>query len=426
MLTEWRSSAFAALSPRAYYGWVVLAVSSLAIFATGPGQSHTFSVFVGPITEDLGLSRQAVSLAYGLATLVAALLLPRMGRLVDRHGPLRMTTWVTLALGVACMAFGAVGGAISLAVGFGALRFLGQGSLMLNAANLVAHWFNARRGFAMSLMALGFGVSMAVHPPLGQYLIGVVGWRWAWVVLGLLTWLLLLPPVLLLVHDRPESVGLRADGEAALSEGEAAPVIDGLTVDEGRRVPAFYLLSAGWFIISMLVTTLHFHQVGILVSRGLDEAVAARLFPVSAVAMVVTMPLVGRLLDTVRTRYVYADCMLIVSAALFGVTLVGSIGSALVYAVGFGIANAFTMTMFGYLMPRYFGRRHLGALQGQIQLIAIVGASIGPWPVGWAFDLFGDATTVLRALSLLPLVTAVVVARWLRTPAGVNHPSHLE
>ena len=72
------------------------------------------------------------------------------------------------------------------------LRFLGQGSMMLGSANLVAHWFSARRGFAMSLMALGFSASMAVHPQLGRWLIELVGWRGAWVGLGLITWALMM------------------------------------------------------------------------------------------------------------------------------------------------------------------------------------------------------------------------------------------
>src|SRR3989337_2548245 len=106
--------------------------------ASGPGQSHTFSGFVGPIGDDLGLSKAAIAGAYGLATLAAALLLPKMGRLVDSYGPRRMTTIVTLALGLACMAFGAAGGLATLALGFGALRFFGQGSLMMCCATFVA------------------------------------------------------------------------------------------------------------------------------------------------------------------------------------------------------------------------------------------------------------------------------------------------
>lgn len=421
-----RDRLFAALGARAFYGWTILAVAGLGIFASGPGQSHTFSVFVGPIGEDLGLSKAAIAGAYGLATLAAAFLLPRMGRLVDRHGPRRMTLLVALGLGLACMAFGAAGGIVTLALGFGALRFLGQGSLMMNCANLVAQWFSRKRGFAMGLMALGFAASMAVHPPLGQYLIAQFGWRWAWVILGLLTWLLLLPPVLLLVVDKPEDKGLRPDGYAAPAAGQAAPAIDGLALREALRTPTFYLLTAGWFAMAMLVTTLHFYQVSILTAQGVAAEVAARVFPVSALVLAVAMPLVGRLFDRVRTRYVFAAGLTVQAAALIGVTLVGDLASAIAYAALFGLNNAFSLTMFGYLMPRYFGRRHVGSLQGTGQMVAVVGASLGPLPVGFAFDYLGSPTLVLRLLALFPFACAVAAALYLHTPAGVTHPKHLE
>jgi MFS family permease len=421
-----RERLFTALSARAFYGWTVLAVAGLGIFASGPGQSHTFSVFVGPIGEDLGVSKSAIAIAYGAATLAAALLLPRMGKLVDRHGPRRMTAIVAALLGLACIGFGAVGGIVTLALGFGALRFLGQGSLMMNCANLVAQWFNQRRGFAMSLMALGFAASMAVHPPLGQFLIDSVGWRAAWVVLGLVTWALLLPPVLLLVHDRPEDKGLAPDGDPAPLAGQPASAIDGLALAEGLRTATFYILTAGWFSVTMLVTTLHFYQVSILTAQGVAADVAARVFPVSALTMVLTMPLVGRMFDRFRTRFVFAAGLVVLAAALVGVTLVGDLPSAIAYAAVFGLTNAFSMTMFGYLMPRYFGRRHLGSLQGAGQLVAVVGASLGPLPVGLAFDYLASPTLTLQLLALYPLACALVAALFLRTPRGVSHPRHLE
>ena len=79
----------------------MLAVASLTMFASGPGQSHTFSVFLLPISEDLGISLTSVSSAYAFATLVAAFGLPRIGRLVDGHGARRVLTGVGVALGVA-------------------------------------------------------------------------------------------------------------------------------------------------------------------------------------------------------------------------------------------------------------------------------------------------------------------------------------
>jgi len=424
-----REAVFSAMSRRWFYGWTIVAVAGLGIFTSGAGQSHTFSVFVGPIGADLGVSSASIASAYGLATLVAAFCLPWMGRLVDRFGARRTTAIVVLLLGVACLAFGAVAGLLWLALGFAALRFLGQGSLMLNCSNMVSQWFSRRRGFALSLMALGFAASMAVHPPLGQYLIETVGWRRAWLVLGLLTWALMLPPVLLLVHDRPEDRGLGPDGDppeaAPAAAGRAPGRATGLTLRQALGTGAFYILAAGWFAIAMLVTTLHFYQVSILKAQGVSADIAARVFPVSALTMVATMPLVGRMLDRFRTRRVFAGGLVVTASALVGVTLVRDVLTAVPYAMLFGLNNAFSMTLFGYLWPRYFGRRHLGSIQGTGQMIGVVGASLGPLPVGFAFDLLGSATGTLRLLALLPLACALA-ALFLRTPAAVTGSEHLE
>ena len=55
-----RAAVFAAISGRWFYGWTILAVAGLGLFASGAGQSHIFSVFIGPIGGDLGLSKAAI------------------------------------------------------------------------------------------------------------------------------------------------------------------------------------------------------------------------------------------------------------------------------------------------------------------------------------------------------------------------------
>ncbi|HXG03753.1 MAG TPA: MFS transporter [Candidatus Binatia bacterium] len=423
-----RAAALSLFGSRWFYGWTILAVAGVGLFASGPGQSHTFSVFVGPLSRDLSLSSAAVAVAYGAATLAASSCLPLVGRLVDRLGTRVMATLVVGLLGLACAGFSAVQGLASLALGFAALRLFGQGSLMLCCAALVSQWFTRRRGFAMSLMALGFALSMGVHPPLAQALESALGWRQAWLVLGALTWVLMLPPLLLLVHDRPEDVGLAPDGEGV--PGGGAPgvrpdALTGLTLRQALATPAFYILTAGWFTVAMLVTTLHFYQVSILRGQGVPAEVAARLFAISAVTMVITMPLVGRLFDRLRTRRVVATALLVLAAALVGVTLAREVVSAVLYAVLFGLTNAFSMTMFGFLWPRYFGRRYVGSIQGTGQMVGVAGASLGPLPVGLAFDLVGSPAGTLRLLALVPLACAVATM-WLRTPAGVTGSEHLE
>jgi MFS family permease len=207
---------------RWFYGWPMLAIAGLAMFASGPGQSHTFSVFITPIGQSLGITTTAVSSAYAVATLAAAFGLPYVGRMVDRFGVRHVLLLVASLFGLAQIGFGAIGNLALLALGFAALRFLGQGSLMLCSANLVSQWFSRKRGFALSLMGLGFAATMAAHPPLAQWLIDSVGWREAWLWLGIVTWLLLLPPILLLVQNRPEDLGLEPDGDATPAEAGGA------------------------------------------------------------------------------------------------------------------------------------------------------------------------------------------------------------
>ncbi|PPR25019.1 MAG: hypothetical protein CFH40_00587 [Alphaproteobacteria bacterium MarineAlpha10_Bin3] len=414
---------------RSSYGWLIVAVAALGIFVSGPGQSHTFSVFLVHIQADLGISATSIASAYAFATLAAAFGLPWMGRLVDRLGPRRMLLVVTMLLGLACLAFGAAAGYLWLAVGFAALRFLGQGSLMLNCSNLVSHWFERRRGFALSLMSIGFAVSMAVHPPLSQWLIDTVGWRQAWFWLGASTWLLMLPPVLFLVHDRPELLGLAPDGGAvprtpdgaasAAAASVEASAEQGLTLREALATGTFWILCAGLFGLSMLVTSLHFFQVSILTTQGLSEAAAARIFPLSALVMVIVIPLVGRALDRFPTHRVFAFGLVVMVVSLISAAQVHDLGTALIYAVAFGVNNGCTMTFFSYMWPRYFGRKHLGSIQGMGQMIGIFGASLGPLPLGIAFDLLGSYRETLMLLALYPAGCAIA-ALFLRAPPQMS------
>jgi len=420
-----RYVAVSAAHGRFYYGWVIVAVAALCMFCSGPGQSYTFSVFLEPIERDLGISKAAIASAYAIATLVSASLLPRMGKLLDHLGPRHTLMLVSCLLGFACVMFGAAANFLWLSFGFALLRFMGQGATMMATTNLVSQWFAQRRGIAMSLLALGFAASMAMHPPFGSFLIDRVGWRMAWAVLGVMTWVTMLIPLFFLVFDKPEHVSLPIDGDDTI-ESAGDGELPGLTLMQAKRERAFYLLCGVWFVVGGLVTVLHFFQVSVLIDRGLDRSMAARMFPISALSMVVSMPFVGRLLDTVRTRYVIAVSMLLIAAALVSITMVSGFYTGVVYAVIFGLTNAFMMTMFGYLWPRYFGRAHLGSIQGMGQMFGVVGASIAPIPVGLAIEMFGSADRTLHVLAAFAVATAVVVMVSLRTPAGLNVPAELD
>ena len=71
------------------------------------------------------------------------------------------------------------------------------------------------------------------------------------------------------------------------------------------------------------------------------------------------------------------------------------------------------------MWPRYFGRKHIGSIQGTGQMIGVVGASLGPLPLGIAFDLFGDYQIMLLSLASLPIV-AGVLTQFLKEPTSAE------
>mgnify|MGYP006417511705 FL=1 len=410
-----------------FYGWIIVGIANIGIFSSGPGQSHTFSVFVEPISQDLELSSASIASAYGLATLIAAFLLPYMGKIIDRYGARVSLIIISIILGISCIFFGAASNFLMLTVGFGFLRFFGQGSLMLGCANLVSQWFDSKRGFAMSLMALGFGMSMAIHPPVSQFLIDQYGWKYAWIILGISTWIIMVPSLFILAWNNPENIGLKPDGvKKSNLKNDEIEAIEGLNLTEASKENSFYILAAMWFGMAMLVTTLHFYQVTILTNQGITTEFAASLFTVSAFAMVVFMPLVGKFFDNFPTKYVLATGLLINSISLISITYSNNEAYSLFYAVSFGINNAFSMTMFGYIWPRYFGRKHLGSIQGTGQMIGVIGASLGPLPVGFAIDYLGSSLITIRYLSVYPIIMAVIIIMFLKSPSSLSINSKLE
>ena len=410
-----------------FYGWIIVGIANIGIFSSGPGQSHTFSVFVEPISQDLELSSASIASAYGLATLIAAFLLPYMGKIIDRYGARVSLIIISIILGISCIFFGAASNFLMLTVGFGFLRFFGQGSLMLGCANLVSQWFDSKRGFAMSLMALGFGMSMAIHPPVSQFLIDQYGWKYAWIILGISTWIIMVPSLFILAWNNPENIGLKPDGvKKSNLKNDEVEAIEGLNLTEASKENSFYILAAMWFGMAMLVTTLHFYQVTILTNQGITTEFAASLFTVSAFAMVVFMPLVGKFFDNFPTKYVLATGLLINSISLISITYSNNDAYSLFYAISFGINNAFSMTMFGYIWPRYFGRKHLGSIQGTGQMIGVIGASLGPLPVGFAIDYLGSSLVTIRCLSVYPIIMAIIIIMFLKSPSSLSINSKLE
>ncbi|QDV38547.1 MFS transporter [Tautonia plasticadhaerens] len=397
---------------RYYYGWVILGVAATAMFMSGPGQSYSMAAFIDPMLADLGLARSQYSLAYLVATLISGSLLPVIGRLLDRKGARLVLPVVAALLGLACLGMSGVGALLGLYLGLTCVRSLGQGALTLVGTWMVSQWFERRRGLAMGLLGLGSTLSFMAFPAGNLAMIEGLGWRGAWVGLGLGVWALLMLPALLLVRNRPEDLGLEPD-RIAPPEGAGGSAAGGSyaswTSGQAIRTASFWKVVAALSTSAMVSTGLVFHQVSILGERGLSGGAALSLLTIQAAFACVMSLVGGALADRVAPRRLLATSMALMAVAMTFLLVPVTPGTALIYSALLGLHTGIQRCCGAVTLAGFFGRGHFGSIKGIAMSLVIGASALGPLPLALAKDLLGRYDLALMALMAFPVLAGIAV-----------------
>ena len=410
-----------------FYGWVIVGVGFLIAFSSGPGQSYVFSVFLDSIIEDTGLSRTAISALYAVGTGISALMVAVVSRMADRVGPRRVVIFVATAFGAACFGMAFAHGFIAFFLAFAALRALGQGSTPINATLMTAQWFVQRRGRAMAIMGLGFATSLALLPPVSRALIDAIGWREAYMALGVMIWVLVIPPAAFLARDTPEEMGLHPDG------ADHPPLHEAVTVSEDgvddRRVLTsltFWLLALPLTTSPFVVTALIFHQTGIFEEQGLSATLAAGVFVPFGVASAVSSTFAGFAVDRLGPRPLFVVAMLILLTGLATSRLIDGAVAATVYASILGAGSGVGRIVQSVIWAHYYGRRGLGRVQGSATAIMILMSALGPLPLAAIEGAAGSYAPGIALMAALPVLSIVSISLARIRPPTLEEPVAIE
>lgn len=394
------------LAPRVGSPWSVLVAAVVVQMMTAPGQTVGVSAFVDHLIEDLNLTRSSVSTAYLLGTLAGAVSMTTAGRFIDRRGVRRATAGFGTGFGAVLVAMSGVSSFVTLALGFAGTRALGQGALTLTASTSVAVSFDRRRGTAMGLLSGVGTAAMSLVPLVSTGLIGWVGWRWAWVALGLTVWAVVVP----LAGSR---VFANRDGRAV--EGGISSAADrgkGWTGGEARRSAAFWVMAAAMGLGALVTTGLAFHHVALLGARGLSPAAAAANFLPQTLAGAGAALAAGRLADQVSDRVLLPGALGVLAAAPLLVQVVSPGASAVAYGMVLGAGMSSVRAVEATVLPRWFGTAHIGEIRGITMAATVAGSALGPLPLALAAEhlgSYGPALVVFTGSALgLACVSAVV------------------
>ena len=398
------------------------------------GVVDTFMVFILPLETEFGWERSTLTGVYSVYLIVAGLMSPLSGILLDRWGP----RW-TYSLGVIVLAAGMWAAASADALWsiylfhgiFGGIAAACLG--IVPAAALIGRWFDRKLSLAVAFAYAGFGSGILVIVPVAQALIDAGGWRFAYeslayALLALLPALVLLPweriargdPVLAAARGEP-----RAPASGRRGRGGTAP---GWTIRTAVRTPEFWLLVQCFFFTACSTYSIVVQTVSFLVDAGYPPLDAALAFGISGMLSIIGVLGSGWLAARKGFRFTVTmsfTATLIGILALLGFSFTPFGPLVLLYVLAFGVSQGARGPVISTLSARVFARGQVGAIFGAIFMTMSFGSAFGSWISGFLHDVTGGyrAAFLFSAASVIGAVSPFWYSARLRNPEPLPRPA---
>lgn len=394
-------------------GWVTVVVCLLGI-STGPAAFGLASLFLlgGPIGEEFGWSRTAISAAVSVMMLCTAVSLPFMGRLVDRFGVKRVLVPSIIIFGLCFLAASMISSYWQFIALYVAMGTIAVGTNSVPYMRVLTSWFDRRRGLAIGIAGSGTGLGFGYVPLVTQELVAHFGWRGGYFGLGLIMLLFTLPMVVFLLHEKPQAFGLHPDGAVSDAPAEHA-VATGDTLREVMKRRDFWSLITIFSGLAFVLYGLIPHMVPMLQDRGVPAGLAAGLASAFGWSAFGGRLLIGFLVDRFDARRI---AFVFFSLSAVGLALLSAplpIWAFIVAAIMLGLSLGAEVDMLAYLTSRYFGLKNFAQIFGAMFSAVMVAMSLSPLAFGAVYDHTGSYKAIL-ALGVPLCALAIVLVLMLR------------
>jgi predicted MFS family arabinose efflux permease len=375
---------------------VVLGCGAL-ILAVALGIRHGFGLFLQPMSTDNGWGREVFALALATQNLIWGAVQPVTGMIADRFGAVRTMVAGTVLYVAGLLVMAGAGSSFELMVGAGVLVGLGlTGTTFAVVFGVVGRALPpAKRSMAMGVAAAVGSFGQFAMLPATATLISGLGWSEALMALAVVAAVMV--PFALPLLRAPSAVG----DEAEISVGAA--------LREALAHRGFWLLSFGFFVCGFQVVFIAVHLPSFVTDGGLPLPVAT-----TALALIGLFNIPGTWFAGVLGGRRRKPALLSMIYTLRAVVIVPfaflplTEGSVYAFAVAIGLLWLSTVPLTNGTVASVFGVRNLSMLAGIVFFFHQVGAFLGSWLGGLAYDRFGSYDAVWLMAVALSLVAALL------------------
>lgn len=330
-----------------------------------------------------GVTRGDASLPFSLTMIGYALGGVLLGRVADRIGvmlPMLCAT-VSLALGYVLAAYAQSLWQFALVYGV-LIGMFGCAATFVPLLADVSHWFDRRRGIAVTICASGNYVAGALWPPVVEHLIAAIGWRQTHLDIALFCAVTMLPLALLL-HRRapvagpgtPSAVGVRRPPPPSLGLSPNA-------------LQATLALAGVGCCVAMSMPQVQI--VAYCGDMGYGVAAGARMLSLMLGCGIVSRIASGFIADRIGGLRTLLLGSLAQMTALVLYLMMNGLTSLYVISALFGLFQGGIVPCYAIIVREYFPARQAGARVGLVMMATLFGMALGGWMSGAIFDATGS------------------------------------
>jgi MFS family permease len=378
------------------------------------GSVYSWSVFRKPLEQLLEISATQSGLPYVLLLAFFAAFMPITGGFLDRYGPRIIGVIGGVLVGAGWILSRLAPDITTLALTYGVVTGIGVGVAYGGPIAVAARWIPDKKGLAVGLTLVGFGLSAMITAPVMRNLITAHGPLDTFGIMGTV-FLAIVVIAGLLLRFPPRGwlpAGYNPQTHKGMSRVDLGP-------SAMFRTSSFY----GLWICYIIGTLAGLMAIGISSPVGqeiirLDAATAASLIAFFAVFNGVGRPLFGWLTDRITPRYAALISFAVILMSSGGMLLAGA-GDTVLYAICFA---GFWLTLGGWLAiaptaaASFFGSGHYARNYGWIFTAYGIGAIAGTMMSGRLRDLSGSYRSVFYPTAILAVIGIIIALIALRPP----------
>ncbi|MER9583301.1 MFS transporter [Mesorhizobium sp. M0276] len=359
------------------YAWMRLAISML-LATIGAVGMWAVVVVLPAVQAEFGVDRAAASMPYTATMVGFAAGNVLIGRAIDRMG-----YWVPALLSSIALSAGLLLAALSTSI----LQFtLAQGLLIGVGTSVIfgpliadiSHWFNRRRGVAVTAAAAGNYLAGAFWPTIMPTLMKAEGWRFTYAAIGIFCLVTMVPLVLMLRRGAPAAAAAGSPGSRPVQPISLSPA----------ALQVLLVVAGLGCCVAMSMPQVHI--VAYCMDLGYGVAHGADMLSIMMAGGVVSRLASGFVADRIGgMKTLMIGSALQCLSLLFYIPFDG-LASLYVVSLVFGLSQGGIVPCYAIIVRDYMPAKEAGQRIGIVMMATIFGMAIGGWMSGWIYDLTGS------------------------------------